>query len=88
MATDPTQPLMVVQDEWVGTACYFCYGQCANFGVQGVASEDGVQVRPCSRGFSITVARRRRRANRAPRIESPVSLESEQQLDASASDHS
>jgi hypothetical protein len=57
--------LEVIQEDWIGTACYFCYGQCANFGVEGKANEAGIQIRPCSRGIADTVARRRRRENRS-----------------------
>ena len=38
----------------IGTACYLCYGQCVNFGVQG---ERG---RPCARGVTALVERRRK----------------------------
>ena len=41
-------------DREIGTACYLCYGQCVNLGVQGAKG------RPCARGFSEIIDRRRR----------------------------
>lgn len=38
----------------IGTACYLCYGQCVNFGVQGIKG------RPCAKGFAEIIDRRRR----------------------------
>ncbi len=35
------------------TACYLCHGQCANFGVHGKV------VRPCARGMTEIINRRR-----------------------------
>lgn len=57
-------------DEWIATGCYLCYGQCSNFGVEGkaVGDSDGTRrVRPCSKGLSEIMRRRRMRDNR-PRL--------------------
>ncbi len=81
---DNSAALPVVQDDWIGTACYFCYGQCVNFGVEGKTSAEGVQIRPCSRGFSKTVERRKRRENRLRRVD-PTALP--RAADASGTDH-
>ena len=82
---DHSAALPVVQDDWIGTACYFCYGQCVNFGVEGKTSDTGVQIRPCSRNFSSTVARRRRREHRSPHPDAPAGPP--QATHASAPDH-
>lgn len=37
----------------ITTACYLCHGQCANFGVHGKG------VRPCAKGVSEIINRRR-----------------------------
>jgi len=81
----PHTALEVIQEDWIGTACYFCYGQCLNFGVEGKANETGVQVRPCSRGMSETVARRRRRENRSRAAGSLIG--GERRLNANGTDH-
>ena len=37
----------------ITTACYLCHGQCANFGVHGKS------VRPCAKGVTDIINRRR-----------------------------
>lgn len=42
-----------VEEEWaVETACYLCYAQCVNFGVQGKGG------RPCAKGVSDIIKQR------------------------------
>jgi hypothetical protein len=52
-AEEPCESIEVDAQE-IGTACYLCYGQCVNLGVQGVKG------RPCSKGFTEIIDRRRR----------------------------
>ena len=56
---------MEMEDDWIGTGCFLCYGQCVNFGVEGKRDGDSmVLIRPCSRGLSEIMRRRRLRLNR------------------------
>lgn len=48
----------------IGTACYLCYGQCVNYGVQGPNG------RPCARGVT-GIIERRRMARSAEKKRSP-----------------
>ncbi|MBT0651443.1 hypothetical protein [Geomobilimonas luticola] len=41
------------EEQDISTACYLCHGQCANFGVHGKG------VRPCARGVTDIISRRR-----------------------------
>jgi hypothetical protein len=41
------------EEQDISTACYLCHGQCANFGVHGKG------VRPCARGVTDIINRRR-----------------------------
>ncbi|GFE57339.1 hypothetical protein [Geobacter sp. AOG1] len=41
------------EEQDISTACYLCHGQCANFGVHGKG------VRPCARGVTELISRRR-----------------------------
>jgi NAD-dependent dihydropyrimidine dehydrogenase PreA subunit len=38
----------------IGTACYLCYGQCVNYGVEGIKG------RPCAKGFTEIIDRHRK----------------------------